>query len=197
MVHGTVLLFLTVVSVVLIVVSIVLGKRQMDHFALTGNKIMRAGAPHVRDERLLTDLHGQVDPTRPVAHDVIDRHFKNDDDDSGDRAREQILARALPHSEADDTVVHGQSLSEINERINSRPDPLMPQMQSFKYNNGDLRGIFADDDAIRWLFSPEMKDIVQKLPLQMPEVPRAGVDYNNEERSEYVFSTKRTIVSRG
>ena len=125
-----------------------------------------------------------------------------EDDEDGAKAREVLLARYnAMHEDATpaipDTKIHGRTIQEIADTLVSREDAILPPLNALRRNQDFLRGNFADYDRLKWLlFSKEMKNVLPWLPLNMPEIPREGIDYNDEERSSFVFSTQPNIASR-
>jgi hypothetical protein len=124
-----------------------------------------------------------------------------EDDDDGIKARQMLLAKYnAMHEDATpalpDTKIHGRTVQEISDTLTNRQDAALPPLNALRRNQDLMRGNFADYDRLKWLlYSKEMKNVLPWLPLNMPEIPREGLDYNDEERSSFVFSTQPNIAS--
>ena len=187
-------IILAVVAVVVVAVAVMYAVKRPT-FAYT-----RDGA-YMMIKPPTNQSHTKASPMT-INTDAVLQGVQLPDDNSGIAAREMLLTRYQAMSDdatpaLPDTTIHGRTVEEVIDTVITRPDAVLPPLNSLRRNCDLLRGNFADYDRLKWLlYSKEMKNVLPWLPLNMPEIPREGIDYDDEERSAFVFSTQPTIVSR-
>lgn len=180
-VYGLILLAVVITTIVFTV--------KRSHFDIMGT-FARSRAPAAHSHAI--GVAAEPEPANVVRTEPLE-------DDDGARARAHLMARmeeddgglAIP-----DTTIHGRSLQQIADLIADRRDAPLQPLNALRRNRDVLRGHFADTERLNWLLnSPEMKDILPFLPLHLPELPRDGLDINDEEPAGIVFSTQPHFAS--